>query len=187
MATVVTVWSRSRFPRPKRISRWSGRGLSVVNVKHGPIVVAMRFESYRGYHLASVTRYSNGDVVSRREYPWRKDWMKKIAVGGAGSSNPPEHLANPESTLLAGLPSLRAHCSCTRYEDGSARKPGWFTVKTMGSAWVVQVKDPDAGAQMQVTSQTLDDALTMADLLVGSEGAPWEPDAYLRATQSRKK
>jgi hypothetical protein len=96
-------------------------------------------------------------------------------------------LAAVESTLLGGHLELVKHCSITRYDDGDPRKPGWFTIKTMGSAWVVQVKDPDAGLSLTATGQTLDDAITLADLLLGSEEAPWEPDPFLKRLTANSK
>lgn len=94
----------------------------------------------------------------------------------------PQHLAAIESNVFTRLMGLVAHCCITRYEDGDPRKPGWFTVKTMGSAWIVQVKDPDAALSLSATGQTLDDALCLADLLLTSEEAPWEPDPFLKRT-----
>jgi len=97
----------------------------------------------------------------------------------------PKHLAAMESNVFDKLHNLVAHCAVTRYDDGDPRRPGWFTIKTMGSAWVVQVKEPDACLQMSATAQSLDDALALADLLLGAEEAPWEPDPFLKL-QARK-
>lgn len=80
---------------------------------------------------------------------------------------------------------LVKHCCVTKYDDGEPRKAGWFTVKTMGAAWVVQVKDPDAALSFSATSQTLDDALQLADLLLGSDEAPWEPDPWLKREKGK--
>jgi len=114
--------------------------------------------------------------------------MKKKSVPNvAGATNGPTHLAAVESDLLQKCPELVKHCCVTRYEDGEPRKPGWFTVKTMGSAWVVQVKDPDSCLSLSATQQTLDDALCLADLLLGSTEAPWEPDAFLRQQGAKAK
>jgi hypothetical protein len=107
--------------------------------------------------------------------------MKRRTPGSAASpDNPLKHLAAMESNVFTKLHNLVAHCAVTRYDDGEPRKPGWFTIKTMGSAWVVQVKEPDTCLQMSATAQSLDDALALADLLLGSEEAPWEPDPYLK-------
>lgn len=90
-----------------------------------------------------------------------------------------------DSVVFGKLPNLIQHCAVTRYEDGDPRQPGWFTLKTLGSSWVVQVKDPDSCAQMQAVGPTLDDALALADLLLGGEQAPWEPDPWARQKAGR--
>ena len=112
--------------------------------------------------------------------------MKKKSVGQpqAGTDRP-YHLAAVESNVFSKLHELVKHCAVTRYDDGDPRRPGWFTVKTMGSAWVVQVKDPDSCLSLSATAQALDDALILADLLLASEEAPWESDPFLKA-QSKK-
>ena len=106
--------------------------------------------------------------------------MKKRTVpnqsGEAGGS---QHLAAIESSVFDRLPNVVKHCCITKYEDGSPRKPGWITIKTLGSAWVVQVKEPDSALSLTCTQQSLDDALALADVLLGSDEAPWEPDPFL--------
>lgn len=107
--------------------------------------------------------------------------MKKKVLGSAAAkAGGPSHIAAVESDIMGRCAALLAHCAVTRYDDGDPRRPGWFTVKTQGSAWIVQVKDPDAAVSLTAHGQTLDDALCLADLLLGSEEAPWEPDAFLR-------
>lgn len=107
--------------------------------------------------------------------------MKRRQVSNHGAKQDgPQHLAAIESTVFSRLHSLVAHCATTKYEDGSPRKPGWFTIKTMGSAWVVQVKEPDEALQLSAVGQTLDDALALIDILLTSEEAPWEPDPFLK-------
>lgn len=111
---------------------------------------------------------------------------KALGVGGEGVDRP-KHLAAMETNLFSKLFNLISHCAVTRYDDGDARQPGWFSIKTLGSAWVVQVKDPDSCLQMSCTGQALDDALALADLLLGSEEAPWEPDPFAKARAGKKK
>lgn len=106
---------------------------------------------------------------------------KKTAAPQSGGNDGPRHLAAMESNVFAKLHNVVAHCAVTRYDDGDPRQPGWITVKTMGSAWIVQIKDPDSCMQMSCTAQSLDDALCLADLMLGAESAPWEPDPFLRA------
>jgi hypothetical protein len=99
----------------------------------------------------------------------------------------PAHLAAMDSVMFGKHHSIVAHCAATKYDDGDPRQTGWLTMKTMGSAWVVEVKDPDTCARLVVVQQTIDDALTLTALLLDSEEAPWEPDPWLTAARSKKK
>lgn len=105
---------------------------------------------------------------------------RRVCTPAPEDSNGPHHLAPLESNVFAKLHSLVAHCAVSRYDDGSPRKPGWFTIKSMGSSWCVQVKDPDSCQSLQAIGATLDDALVLAALLLEAESGPWEPDPYLR-------
>lgn len=114
--------------------------------------------------------------------------MKKRTVPNqGGESGGAQHLAAVESTVFARLHNIVRHCCVTKYEDGSPRKPGWVTIKTMGSAWVIQVKEPDTALSLTCTQQSLDDALALADVLLGSDDAPWEPDPFLQKMSAPKK
>ena len=113
---------------------------------------------------------------------------KKIIGGGNGAAREvKKHLAAVESNLFHGLPAIIQHCCVTQYEDGDPRKPGWITIKTMGSAWVVQVKDPDSCCALTATAQSLDDVLALAELLLSGDEAPWEPDPFLQRLGAPKK
>lgn len=112
--------------------------------------------------------------------------VKRRVVAKAEGSVAPA-LVNQESKLLAQLPHLVNHLSVTRYEDGEPRTTGTAILKVLGTAWVVVLKEPDAAAQMQVTAATLDDALVLADLLLGSDGAPWEPDPWAKRQNGQGK
>lgn len=113
--------------------------------------------------------------------------MKKKIPGAAGKDSPHRHLAPVETNVLDKFPEIVAHCAVTKYDDGDARKPGWITLKTMGSTWMMEAKDPDSCCKITATAGTLDDVLTLLDLLLGSEEAPWEPDAWLRQQAVKKK
>lgn len=113
--------------------------------------------------------------------------MKKRTVPNqAGKVDGPQHLAAIESDVFTRLPNIVKHCCVTKYEDGEPRKPGWITIKTYGAAWVVQCKDPDACLSLSCTQQSLDDALALADVLLGSDEAPWEPDPFLMKQSAPK-
>lgn len=97
------------------------------------------------------------------------------------------HLAPVETNVMARCMALVEHCAATQYDDGSPRKPGWFTVKTMGSAWVVEIKDPDTACRLVVVQAALDDALALAQCLLETEDAPWEADPWLAKSNAEKK
>lgn len=115
----------------------------------------------------------------------KKREAKKPTEGHTG----PIHSAAMESQLLDKLVALRAHCCVNRYDDGEPRRTGWVTIKTLGTSWVITLKEPDTALSLSVTGATLDDALVAADVLLQSTDAPWEPDVFLKSTQgsSRKR
>ena len=98
-----------------------------------------------------------------------------------------KHLVALETEYFRDLMPLVEHVAMLQYDDASPREPGWFTVRTSGSAWQVVVKDPDSACAFTVTAKTLDDALGTAVLLLCSDEAPWEPDTYLQASKARQK
>lgn len=109
---------------------------------------------------------------------------KKVSATVAGDV---KHLAPVESNYFSQLLALVEHCAVRKYDDGDLREPGWFTIKTQGAAWVVQVKDPDSCCSFSAVGETLDKALETAVLLLGCEEAPWEPDTFLSASKARRK
>jgi len=111
--------------------------------------------------------------------------MKKRQAGGAGGAQ--KHLAPVETNYFNALVPLVEHCCVRQYDDGDAREPGWFTVKTQGAAWIVQVKDPDGCCSFSAVGETLDKALETAALLLSCDEAPWEPDSFLASAKARRK
>lgn len=130
---------------------------------------------------------TDGKVRDIEYWPSLRDLMKKKVVGAVGSAGASKHLAPVESNIFDKLHQLVAHCAVVRYDDGDPRRPGWFTVKTLGAAWVVEVKDPDACARLTATADTLDNALVLADMLLGAEEAPWEADPFLKKLTGKNK
>lgn len=96
-----------------------------------------------------------------------------------------QHLAAVESNLFAKLHPLVGHMAITRYDDGDPRIPGWITVKTQGSSWVTQVKDPDSCMSFQAVAVSLDDSLSLAALLLEADSTPWEADRWLMDAKKR--
>lgn len=110
--------------------------------------------------------------------------MKKKAQKEGGECHPA--LASAESKLFCELQQLVEHCCARSYDDGDPREPGWFTVKTVGAAWVCQVKDPDSKMSFQVVGATLDAVLQDVCLLLSCEEAPWEHDPWLENRGGKK-
>ena len=106
-----------------------------------------------------------------------------------GSTGQPDasHLAAVETNLLHAHMGVVNHCAVTRYDDGDARKVGWVVIKTFGSAWQLEAKDPDTCCTLRVVQASLDDALALLNLLLESEEAPWEPDSWLQQTAAKAK
>jgi len=112
--------------------------------------------------------------------------VKRVKQAGSGDASQ-KHLAALESVLFGKLQAIVSHLAITQYDDGSPRKPGWVTIKTLGAAWVVEAKDPDSCCKLSVVQNTLDDALAALCLLLESDEAPWEPDAWLQDRKPKKK
>jgi len=141
----------------------------------------------RGYYAY---RWRRRDVPNAQwhDYPFtRIEMKKKTAAAAPAPGDGPKHLAPMESTVFTRLHHIVAHCAVSRYDDGDPRRPGWITIQTLGSAWKVMIKDPDGCCQMSAIGNTLDDARALADLLLSSEDAPWEPDPFLKRQDSGKK
>jgi len=97
------------------------------------------------------------------------------------------HTAAMETETFRDLMPLVEHCALVRYDDGDQRVPGWITIKVQGAAWVVQVKDPDAGVSFAAVAETLDKALETAALLLACDEAPWEDDRWLKQQKAAKR
>lgn len=155
-----------------QVGRWS---LSLVSVPAG------------GWFCSSIRKGSGSEWIKLAVPDLEELDMKRVKVGEPATPGAASHLAPVESDIFVRLMSLVSHCAVLRYEDGEVRQPGWFTVKTLGSSWVVQVKDPDSCCSLQAIGATLDDALTLAELLLSSDQAPWEADRFLQGQQAARK
>lgn len=175
-----------RTGRRRRPCRWLSKDWETwAFVKNGAKVV-LYGRRWFGICAWSVERRG---VVSQcwPDATWIGDVAMKKRVPRAVGAEAPAHLAAVESNLFSRLMPLVAHCCETRYDDGTARTPGWWTLKTMGSAWIVEIKDPDTCSRLVVVQQSVDDALALASVLLESEEAPWEPDPWMRAAAAKKK
>jgi len=170
----------------RRPRRWIGRSFNQFKILTRNGVYFMCFLPNKGFFVSGYCvhdprGYAGARPTVRRELPEMK--KKKIQAEGGDE----KHRAPLETELLRDLMPLVEHMALTRYEDGDSREPGWVTIKTNGRAWVVQVKDPDAGVSFQAVGETLDKALETAALLLGCDEAPWEHDLWLTRNAAKKK
>jgi hypothetical protein len=88
--------------------------------------------------------------------------------------------------LLGKLPAIREFMTATAYDDGTPRTPGYFTVRNRVIAFELTLYDPDSGSRLVVRSPAIDTMWQMAEQLLGTEEAPWEPDGYLMDQLSKR-
>lgn len=176
-----------RASRARRPCQWSPHDDYWLRMRWSRFKLDLFHSRRRGYYPVTLTTYRGSDVVRVSNYvPPELNVMKKKVLETAPEGQF-KHLAPMESKVLMSFDQIIAHCAVVRYDDGDARKPGWIVLKTLGSAWMLEAKDPDTCCRMTASAGTLDDALTLMDLLLGSEQAPWEPDQWLRQAQAKKK
>ncbi len=187
MGDDVSVRAKTRLLCKRRVQRTAGR-------RHFFLTLSWRCFRLRCGYRPGVGVYPLSLRVSRPEGPdslvmYGTEYvpMKRVSLNAKAPSGQAVHLAAVETTLFTSLSSLVAHCCTARYDDGEPRQPGWVQIKTQGAAWVVSLIDFDACAQLQALGQSLDDALVLADALVGTEDAPWEPAQWLLKASQRKK
>jgi len=94
--------------------------------------------------------------------------------------------ASMESKVFGTFPHIREHMAVRQYDDKTPRQTGSIMVNVIGSMWRVIVKDHDTQMQIVVIMPTLDDALTQAELLLGVDECPWEPDPFARQKGAKK-
>lgn len=170
--------------RPRQWVRGAGSWLSL---KWGCKILNIWYEPHWGYAVFDVVTFEGSEVRDVQYFPDLGDMMKRKSVGVTAAGSPHTHLAPVESNILDKCPNIVAHCAVTRYDDATARQPGWVTLKTMGSAWVLEAKDPDAAARVTATGDTLDNAIALLELLLGAEETPWESDPWLRQRAGKAK
>lgn len=168
----------------KRARRFLSRDWQTyyIPVRWGWVVVAGRL----GQQLRLVELWRDGtskfkQTLSEQHKHWAKMKKKKTQQQTSDAT----HIAPLESVILGNHHSLVKHCAVTKYDDGDPRKAGELIIKTMGAAWIVECRDKDQLLKLVVIQQTLDDALTLAALLLDSEDAPWEPDTWAQQQAAR--
>lgn len=176
----LALWRGRKCPRPP------GRGRYYLRVRLLNLEFELTSLQGKGISCTACANLLTGGSIShgpciRWSYPSMK---KKSSTGSSGDQS---HLAALESEYLHEHLPVLEHCARTKYDDGDPRLTGWITIKTIGAAWVIQVKDPDSGLSFTVTDASFDKALDTVTLLLSAEEAPWAPDPFLKSQQASKK
>jgi hypothetical protein len=169
-----------------RPRRWFPSGLALLKLTFGRRTYSVRLWGRRFLFIYGWTDIAAVSQNWINPENWRAtpNMRKRQAKNLSGDQ---KALAPVESDVFHDLLPIIEHCCVRKYDDGDAREPGWITIKTQGSAWVVQVKDPDSACSFSAVGETLDKALASAALFLSSDEAPWEPDRFLQSQQTRSK
>ncbi len=184
-----TIHSYTDHLHSGRVCRTLPKGRSQFFITKGKYVFELTAKSRKGIcctaqWLRTDRLYGRAAVMNEWEFPSMA--IKKRQVTKSDVS----HLAAVESVLFSQHMALVEHMALRKYDDGSDRETGWVTIKVVGAAWAVQVKDPDSATSFTAIGDTLDKAFDTANLLLACDEAPWEPDSWLmksKAEKSRKK
>lgn len=169
-----------------RPRRWVPKGTTYFYV----LTTAWKFgiESRSRKGMCIVARWRRSEALTPNHLaPWTQEYPSMKKKMGSLADADVKHLAALETNLFHQLMALIEHCALRKYDDGDTREPGWFTVKTQGAAWCVQVKDPDACVSFTAVGDTFDKAIETANLLLSCDEAPWEPDTFLMRMKAEKK
>jgi len=170
-------------PRPRKGLSRHWRCFTLLLNGH---TVRLYQKKWWGYSAWSITRDGITSMLWGDEGSLREVLTMKKRKQNAEQSTA-AHLAPMESVVFGKLHSIVAHCAATKYDDGDSRKPGWVTIKTNGSVWVIEAKDPDTSSKLTAIQPTLDDALALLGLLLEADEAPWEHDQWLAQAAAKAK
>ena len=180
------IHGRTRPTCGTRIRQWLPRAARLYTLLVGPLRIDLRYRPRSGYRPVATwaVPVPGSATLDRQEIAWEPEMRRVSVTATAGAALPG---APSVSVLLSKLKTLVLHCCSTSYDDGSPRQPGWITIKTRGATWQVICKDPDGAASLEVEGKSLDDTLSLANELLGSENAAWAPDPYLQSRKPKKR
>lgn len=177
------VYHRSRRWVGKRPSHWLPMGSCEYWLLTSDLAYLMCGLPFRGVHCRGVWSRDlfvgacPGDALELRG---RTD-VKKVKLPDRAKV---KALAAQSSEYFEQLQAVVDSLVLLQYEDGSPRQPGYLGIWTQGSTWTVRLMDKDADAQLTVEGRTLDEALDILDVHLGSENAPWEPCSRRKGKKS---
>lgn len=174
---VLLTWTRSPRLR-RRGDRLLPRREAWYRVVMGSKWFLVHWKPYSGLWCVSVAPVGVivGPEVHSYPRPERTTMKRRAAPAATEEIKLP---VSRESVFLADLPLLFAHCNETSYEDLTPRVPGYFWVMNRETAMEVIVFDPDSGSRLPCRAPDLDSAFLLAERLLGTPDAPWQPDGFL--------
>jgi len=187
MGSNLVVWSKRGRTDKSRPRRYCPQRNWLLVVRWGCNAIGLWYVPNAGYTLHCFWLPFTGLWGERWTYPPLEKSVKKRTAPDVVSKDGPVHLAAAESKLFASLPSVMAHLITTRWDDGTTRTPGKLFLETVGTAFLLTAKEPDAGLQLRVSAGSLDDALAALDLALAAPDAPWEIDRWAQKNQAGKK
>lgn len=184
----VLTWTGVLY-RPRRSRPLPARGekfFTVWTLRGG---LFLRWRAHRGYIMCALLnpRVRGGEVAVRWTYGDERMPIKKRV---AGEDLPPIPALSIESAILKKCPLVMEFCTATAYEDGSARQPGYYTMRNRTIEFELTVYDPDAGMRLTVRSREHDRCFHGMEVLLGAPDTQWEVDRYLwehRPKEKKKK
>lgn len=148
--------------------------------------ILYRWRANRGYVMCALCDAhdpSHGEI-QRWSYGDEQMPLKKRLASG---ELPPIPALSVETILLKKCPLLVEFCAATAYEDGSARQPGYFTLRNRVIEYELTVYDPDAGMRLTCNAVQLDRVFAGLEALLGAPDAPWMVDRYLWERKPKEK
>lgn len=146
---------------------------------------------WRKYHGLQVlaSRMVTVPANPRSWVYYNEDWYMPIKR----RFSDPSSLVMPDlpsnSKIFAKFPTLMAFLTARSYEEGGARLPGKYWFDGSSAGFQLTLIDVDQGYRLVVRAQSIDDVYTAAELALGADNAPWEPDQYQqeKLAKNRKK
>lgn len=181
----VHVWSRTRLG--KRIPRMAQTTKPKWYVVRGKCVeYLVYFTPWTGSGLVAVDWVERGTSSRAWSSPltYREMGMRKLTASSEGAPRPRLAYA---SKVFAKYPVLSDFLSATAYDDGTARTPGYSTIRNRIHCYEITLYDPDSGQRGSVTAVDFDSVHAAAEAFLGAETAPWGPDDYLMEQLEKRK
>lgn len=188
-----------RYFRGSRVLHWAacgakrlggqrlpGRGERFWYVAFARQWLCCYWQKHQGIRLLGLVSAVPPDHETIEQWGQVREFMaikKRVSVGEL----PAIPALAVDNVVLRKMPLLVEFLTATAYEDGSARTPGYFTVRNRTIEFEVTLYDPDSASRIAIRARELDKVFFGVEAILGAQEAPWEPDQYLLRIQPKKK